>query len=153
MIHTTLSNAKRPSSLFPGAEKAFEALKKFKDAEFVKGRREVDGDDIYINAVEYETKPLESSVFEAHRKYIDIMLMLEGEERIAYSDISRAGEITKEYDESGDYLLAKIPDDASFEYMKEGDIVIFFPEDCHAPAIEANKKCKVRKLIAKVRVK
>ena len=61
-------------------------------------------------------------------------------------------EITKEYDPKGDAFLAKLPAAYTPVRMKPNSVCILFPEDGHAPCMDADKKDHVRKLIAKVRV-
>jgi len=36
----------------------------------------------YVNVDEYETKTVENCKFEAHKKYIDIQMLIEGEEEL-----------------------------------------------------------------------
>ena len=78
MIHTTVSNLGRYLPVHPRLAQAAEALASLREQPFAPGRHPVDGDNIYINAAEYETKPIGDSIFEAHRAYIDVMLMLGG---------------------------------------------------------------------------
>ena len=153
MIFTNTKNAKRYENVNPLMREAFEALYKLAGEDFVPGRHDVRGDEIFIFANEYKTKPADQTPYEAHRKYIDVMLMLEGEEYIAYTDIEGAGEITDPYDEKkGDYILAKEGDQPSVAIMRPGDIAIFFPEDLHSPGRITVEISNVRKLVCKVLV-
>ena len=108
------------------------------------------GDEIFINAAEYDTKPRENSIFEAHRKYVDIMLMLDGEERIGCKQVDKLFNITQPYDENGDALIAAMEQEFTSVYLAPGDMVVFFPEDGHAPGMDWNGSSHVKKLIAKV---
>ena len=45
-------------------------------------RVELKGDLVYCTRFTYETIPQEESFFEAHRRYLDIHIMVEGEERV-----------------------------------------------------------------------
>ena len=152
MIHTTVQDLARYESVHPRLKQAAQALYRLQAMPFQAGRHEVDGENLYINAIEYDTKPVESSMLEAHRMYLDVMLLLEGEEQIAYCDLADAGSITKPYEAAGDALLAEIPGQVSLEWMRPGDVVILFPEDCHAPGIDTGGTHTVQKLIAKVRI-
>ena len=51
-------------------------------------RVELKGDLVYCTRFTYETIPQEESFFEAHRRYLDIHIMVEGEERV---DMNRPG--------------------------------------------------------------
>ncbi len=150
MIHTTFSEIQRYASLNTFFGKAFEALSELKKEEFVKGRHEVDGDNIYINAIEYDTKPEEECIFEAHRKYIDVMLLLEGEEQIGYTPLRNCKTVTMEYNEKDECCLARLEPEMMKVHMLPGDVCILFPEDAHAPSVQCEEVSHVKKLIAKV---
>lgn len=150
MIHTTFSEINRYVALNPFFEEAFKALSSLKKEDFVKGRHEVDGDNIYINAIEYDTKEEDKCIFEAHRKYIDVMLLLEGEEQIGYTPLRNCRNITMEYNEKDECCLAKLEPEMMKVHMLPGDVCILFPEDAHAPSIKAGESSHVKKLIAKV---
>jgi YhcH/YjgK/YiaL family protein len=47
----------------------------------------VDESDIFYNVSQYETKLTGEVKFEAHRRYIDIQYMLEGQEMMGYANI------------------------------------------------------------------
>ena len=87
---------------------------------------------------------------EGHRAYVDVMYVLEGEERIEYMPIQEITCITKEYDPEGDCFLAKPEPTASQIHAAAGDVMIFFPEDAHAPGLNWCETKGVKKLIAKV---
>ena len=152
MIHTTVSQMQKYIAVHPLFGAAFDALRKLEKESFVKGRHAVDGEKIYINAIEYDTKQESAVSMEAHRAYIDVMLLLEGEERIGYCQTEQLSNITKEYSDAGDALLAELEADCSWVTMTSCDVVIFFPEDAHAPGAELNGQKHIRKLIAKVAV-
>lgn len=113
------------------------------------GKYEIDGDNIYALVNCIETKVKGDSQWEAHRKYIDIQYICEGSELMGYNHIDEL-KVTKEYDNSGDYLL--LDGDGSFLAVKEGCFAIFFPEDAHMPGLAVTNPEKVKKVIVKVRV-
>ena len=152
MVHIDFEGAKRYFPLNERFEKAFEALNKVSKEPFVKGRHEVDGDEIFINALEYDTAPESEKVFEAHREYIDVMYLLDGEEDIGYTPLKNLKCVTKEYTSDGDYLLGSLTEDTMWVHMQPGDVCILFPEDAHAPGKIHGEVKKIHKLIAKVRV-
>ena len=126
VIYTRFTDFEKYLPIHPRLSQAAQALEALNSRPFEAGKHPVDGDIIFINAAEYATKSVESALLEAHRDYIDVMLMLEGEERIGYCDLSAAGKVVKPYDASTDALLAEIPDAVSFVYIqaafKRGDI-------------------------------
>ena len=70
-----------------------------------KGRHDFN-DNVYVNAVSYETKSEFDGVFESHREYIDLDVLIQGEEKTYYSKKDEMT-ITKEYDGQEDYEFFK----------------------------------------------
>ena len=129
---------------------AFEHLKKILAEGIDEGKHIIDGDNLFINVVTYETKPAEQSVFEAHKKYIDIQLVLEGEEIIGF-DAPEALTVTKPYSDEADCMLYALGNTYDPIKFSKGKITIIFPEEPHAPGIAIdNNPSKVKKAIFKV---
>ena len=152
MIQTTVENWDAYAAVNPHFAKAFAAMKRMAAEPFVKGRHEVDGTTIYVNGAEYDTKDPAKCVMEAHRKYVDVMLMLEGEETIAVCQVDTLKHVTTPYDEKIEALLADPEPGYTAVHMRPGDVTILFPEDAHAPGMQVGAPCHVRKLIGKVAV-
>ena len=150
MIFCNQASFSRYFSVHPAFPKAFAALSALAAEPFAAGRHDVDGALLYINAISYDTKPAEDAFYEAHRKYLDVMLMLEGEERVCFRDVRTLQEITSPYEEQGDSLLAAMDGGENSVRLSAGDMAVFFPEDAHAPGINWKEKSGVRKLVAKV---
>lgn len=150
MIHTTWKDRNRYLQMHPRFSEAFAALEAAAAKPFEAGRHAVSGEELFLVALDYTTKPQEEAIVEGHRAYVDVMYILEGEERIDYLPLREITNITREYDESGDCFLAKLEPTASQIHARAGDIVIFFPEDGHAPGLNWCAPKGVKKLIAKV---
>ena len=70
-----------------------------------KGRHDI-GDKVYVNVVSYETKKDFDGIFENHKEYIDLHVLINGEEKIYYG--KRVDMVvTNKYDKSCDYELLK----------------------------------------------
>ena len=76
------------------------------------------------------------------------MMRILGEEGMGYSDVSKLT-VTKEYDESADYLLLSGAYDKLI--MKVGDFCVTFPEDAHIPAMTAGGE-GLKKAVVKIRL-
>lgn len=85
---------------------------------------------------------------EAHRKMIDIQLVLSGEERIGWRPQPECREIVEAYSAERDieFYLEK---PTAWLDLRPGDFAIFFPSDAHAPLAGSGP---LRKAIAKVAV-
>jgi YhcH/YjgK/YiaL family protein len=111
-------------------------------------RIELDGDKVFAMIQHYETKPKEQGVWEAHRKYIDVQYVAEGQELMGYANLGhlQAGE----YDGEKDFVLLK--GEGSFVLMKSGTFVILTPQDAHIPGVAVDLPQPVKKVVVKVAV-
>ena len=131
---------------------AFDFVKKIFADGVEDGRHVIDGDALYVNVMTYESKEAERSCFEAHKNYIDIQVIIEGEEIIGFESNDKLT-VTKEYDDEGDYMLYSLNDKYDSIRVGSGEFAIIFPEEPHAPGIAADgKPARVRKAVVKVRV-
>ena len=125
-------------------------LQEYAAEDFQGENRVIDGDRLFLIHAEYETERVGQGVMEAHRRYADVMLMLEGEEAIFVKPVSELTQVTKEYDPACDALFAKADPDAARIVLRPGDFAVFFPEDAHCPACAVEEPRHVKKVIAKV---
>ena len=94
--------------------------------------------------------PVEGCKFEAHRKYIDVMYMVEGCETVYVKNADRLTRVTGGYDPAIEALLADYDGGASAVRLQKGDVLILFPQDAHAPGRVADAPQTVKKIIGKV---
>ena len=113
MIFDTIENAKTYKGLNERIDRVLEEVVKYTPENYTTGRVDLDGDNVYMNISAYETKPAAGSLAEAHRQYIDVMYMVEGEELIYVKPTDKLQNITKEYDPSIEALLADLDADAT----------------------------------------
>ncbi|MGN0214219.1 MAG: YhcH/YjgK/YiaL family protein [Muribaculaceae bacterium] len=148
MILTTLNDSQRIEPLHPLFKTLFDYVKSHNLLDAPLGRIEIDGDNLFINNSFADAVDRDAQVLEIHRKYIDVHILLQGNETIGWKPLSAIDHLTKPYDEEGDCELS---DDrpTAFVDMLPGQVLVVYPEDPHAPVIG---KGKIRKLIGKVRV-
>ena len=115
------------------------------------GEYEVEGKDIFAKVMTYQTSPAEQRKFEAHRKYIDLQVLLAGRERIDIV-LGQKLEPFESYNEVKDAIKLKAPDTYSSITMEPGKFAVFFPHDIHRPNCNLNGTSKNRKICMKVRV-
>lgn len=130
---------------------AFAEIKKYVTESLPDGKRVVDlGDELYANVFTYETKLESDSCFEAHKKYIDIQVVLDGEEIIGFESADKLTSTT-EYDSEKDYVLYSLNGEYDKIRICKGEMAIIFPEEPHAPGITAaDGPTTVRKMVVKV---
>lgn len=152
MILTEKEQINHYATLNPFFSTAFSALEKLATSTCSPGRYSIDGDNVFVNVLEYDTSSEQNAQMEAHRVYIDVMWMLSGTEQIAVCPLEDMTQLTSAYDATDDSLLGQIPGGCTYIQMQPGSICILFPEDGHAPGLNVAESSRVRKLIAKVRV-
>ncbi|MCK5737429.1 MAG: YhcH/YjgK/YiaL family protein [Spirochaetaceae bacterium] len=148
MIKDSISNTATYHGIHPGIDKALRSIESGKFREWKIGRHDIDGDDIFCLIQEYESR-IEGRL-EAHNSYIDIQVVLGGDERIGYAE--RNG-LTPDgnFDKSSD--IGFFEGEGDPVYLKEGDFAVFFPGDGHAPGLRTGSEtCKVRKAVFKIHV-
>lgn len=149
MIIANLQNSERIEQLHPLFKKVFDYVKSHDLLHTECGRIELEGDDLFINNVNPTCIPAEKQVLEMHRDYIDIQILLEGNERFGWKAIEDLTDEVQPYNKESDCALYADRPTIFFDLLP-GQFAIFFPEDPHAPIIGEGK---IRKLIAKVRIK
>jgi len=102
---------------------------------------------VYAAINDYTTKPAVELRWEAHRKYMDIQFLLQGEERIGYS---AAEDFTciEPYDEGKD--IAFYQGQGDYLPLGKGYFIVLFPGEYHKPGIMVDTPALVRKVVIKV---
>ena len=143
-----ITDIKKHLLSFDGGDKAFEFLQTADDTT-AKGRHDF-SDRLYVNLVSYETKKGFDGVFESHRDYIDLHVILYGEERAYFGDKSDMV-VTKKYDEQGDYELLKGGEYSYIDYF-EMQGVEFSVNEPHMAGRCVSAPQKVLKAIGKIKI-
>ncbi|HNX26239.1 MAG TPA: YhcH/YjgK/YiaL family protein [Phycisphaerae bacterium] len=116
------------------------------------GRTSIEGDDLYVNINEYETRLRGEGRYEFHQKYIDVQVVLEGREELDVLNETNL-ELTEAYDETVDvgfYARGSQAAGATLR-MIPGRFAVLFPQDIHQPCIAANDEpSKVKKAVFKI---
>lgn len=148
MIFDQLKNAELYFQINNRFRKAFDYLRSNDFDNIEPGKYEIDGEDIYAIVQQYDTKPMSSGKWEAHKKYIDIQFMVSGKEKMGYSHKNKMI-VTHEYNSDKDALYLK--GEGNFLVAEAGYFAIFFPTDVHMPCIAINLSTPVKKVVIKVK--
>ena len=108
------------------------------------------GDGIRVGVADYETQNSEDKKWEAHRKFADLQVMIDGSEVIELGTTSKmeCGEFEEEKD-----FLPLFGDAESAVTLGSGYAALLMPEDAHKPGVVAfGKKGNVHKAIFKIPV-
>ena len=113
------------------------------------GHYEID-EKSFVNVDCYETKTHDKCFPEAHKKYIDIQIILSGKERLDFENIKKLT-IKDEYNSQRDVMFFDIPQNINTVYLEQGSFVILYPQDAHRPQMTASDTCqKVKKAVVKI---
>ena len=116
------------------------------------GRYEIDSDNIYAIVMTYGTKDPDELKFESHKKYIDVQLMLEGQEFLDVA-LDENLDFHTSYSEQDDAALFRSPQHYTSVLLRPGNFTVLYPHDIHRPSRKIEKENQVRKMVIKVRVK
>ena len=83
MILATFADHAKLTALHPLFAQGFDFIEEALKHPPVPGKYDLLGDKLFVRMQEYATNPPEASLWEAHRKYIDIQFMLSGQRRTA----------------------------------------------------------------------
>lgn len=151
MIVDRIENARLYASLHPLFQNAFAVLADPTTARKPDGRYSVEGDNLYYTVQHYTTKPVDQAKFESHRKYIDIQVLLAGQELLGY--VPTAGlEVTVPYDDAKDILFYRAGTMTAQVRLEPGAFCILFPQDAHLPSCQITCPAEVHKVVFKIRV-
>lgn len=109
-------------------------------------------ENIRKNFIQFTTSDVKEKRFEAHKKFIDIHIVLEGKEYIECAHIDLLTNKI-EYDEANDVLFGDVMATSKLSgYLEKGSVLITFPEDTHLVGAHIDLKQDVKKIILKVPV-
>ena len=108
---------------------------------------ELKGDLVYCTRFTYETIPQEESFFEAHRRYLDIHIMVEGEERV---DVNRPEDLKLTDAQEGNDFYAYQGESWHSTVLKPGEFLVVFPGDAHRIKVQVDGPKTVSKAVFKV---
>jgi YhcH/YjgK/YiaL family protein len=126
-----------------------EQVKKHLSPSVENGNYQLEGDDIFFFVVDENTKLVTECKSEIHRKYIDIQIVLAGEERFGYS-LHPFKSITEDLLAVRDVAFSEDVVTEQFADLQVNDFIIFNAEQPHRPQIAVNEPMAIRKAIIKI---
>lgn len=150
MVIDRLGEAGRYYRLHPLFQQAFDFLNQVaRDPErYPDGRHTLVEGQLSVILEQAEGRGVAGARLEAHRKMIDIQLVLSGEERIGWRPQPECLGIVEAYAADRDIEFYS-EQSTTWLDLRRGDFAVFFPTDAHAPLAGRGP---LRKAIAKVAV-
>ena len=111
------------------------------------GKIDINNSGAFAIISEYNTKKLEDSFIEYHKKYIDIQIVISGNEKIGYCFYNENNNVM--FDEEKDF--GKLNADLIFFELSSSNFAIFFPFEGHTPQLDNNNISSfVKKIVFKI---
>lgn len=146
MILDSIANSSRYYALNERLKAVFDYIATTDLGSLAVGRHDIDGDRLFVNVSELELRDISAAHLEVHNRYLDVQVVLGGEELFGWSDRADCQVAEGEFDAERDILFyADAPQ--TFYMVRPGQFTILFPEDAHAPMLGNGS---VKKLIFKV---
>lgn len=148
MIYDLISNKDIYLNMGEKYKKAFDFIVKATKENFDIGKYDIDGDDVYANISEYDTKT--EGNFEGHKKYIDLQYILSGHEEIYWKNIKDCT-LIKDHTPEKDVMVLTAENPVVLD-MPAGAFAILYPDDAHAPNRAYKEVSRVKKIVVKIKV-
>lgn len=146
MVKDVLALGARYNGLGPRVALALAHARATQFESWADGEYQVDDTAVRALVQRYRSKPLAEGRWEAHRKHIDLQMVVVGEERIGVAPLGTLA--AEPYDESRDLLWLSGTGD--FVTLHPGDFVLLWPEDGHMPGIQLSGPADVLKVVYKI---
>ncbi|KNC93919.1 N-acetylneuraminate anomerase [Trabulsiella odontotermitis] len=134
-----------PQAIADALTQALAAKPEHKEA----GQYLLQGDTLYMNVMQFATQLPQEKRAELHRDYLDIQVLLEGEERIHYGLNGSARECDV-WNEEGDYQLCDAIEGEQTLTLKPGMFAVFMPGEPHKPGCHEREEHIIRKVVIKL---
>ena len=137
-------------TLYEKISEALDYIKNLDKCTLAPGIHEVN-DEFYYNYLEYEAKESTNTIYEAHKNYVDIQYIVEGQEHVDVS-FEEYMELDTPYDKEKDIMFFKNPQKYFSRILGPGEYVIVLPHELHKPGQKVDQNGNVKKIVGKVRV-
>ena len=148
MIIDTIDNLGKYVALNPLFADVVDFLKNHNLLTMEPDKYPIKGEDLFVNIQVAKQRTKETCFVESHVKMIDIQIPLSCEETYGYSPLDSLPDAT--YDAEKDMTIYEGVKPKDFVTLTPGMMVIFFPQDGHAPCIIDEPE--IKKAIFKVKV-
>lgn len=116
-----------------------------------KGKHEIDGSRLFYLISEDMTEPFEKRRAEYHARYLDIQIVLKGQEGMTFS-VLPAGKPDTDWLADKDIAFLVEGEQEKTLILNEGDFVVFYPQEVHKPLCAVGTPAPVRKAVVKLLV-
>lgn len=148
MILDSLNNLERYAKLHPLFPQVIAFLRDTDLSALKAGIHPILEKQLFVIVEEAQGRTRAEAKLECHRKYIDIQLVLEGNDEMGWKPLAACQQPVSDYNEERDIRFFNDVADSWISTPAKA-FCIFFPQDTHAPLVSTGK---IRKLIFKIAV-
>lgn len=130
---------------------AIEYVKQHITHETPLGKHDIEGNQVFVLVSNDSTDAVEKRRAEFHAKYLDIQIVLSGEEGMTFSNLPAGKTDTDWLAEKDVAFLAAGGQEKQF-IMQAGDFVVYYPGEVHKPLCAVGAPAHVRKAVVKIDV-
>ncbi|CAM6863417.1 TPA: N-acetylneuraminate anomerase [Escherichia coli] len=138
------------AGLHPALQDALTLALAARPQEKAPGRYELQGDNIFMNVMTFNTQSPVEKKAELHEQYIDIQLLLNGEERILFGTAGTARQC-EEFHHEDDYQLCSAIENEQAIILKPGMFAVFMPGEPHKSGCVVGEPDEIKKVVVKVK--
>ncbi|KLN97716.1 N-acetylneuraminate anomerase [Moellerella wisconsensis] len=152
MLFGHISDLSIMPEMHPVLRKAIEQALVLDPASLAPGSYPIEGDKVFMNVMTFETQAREQKRAELHQRYVDIQILLSGEEVIDFGVRGSAQEATP-YNADDDYQLTDTIIHPQTLSLTPNMFAVFMPYEPHKPGIAAERGVNtLKKAVIKVDV-
>lgn len=150
MIYDKICNIENYLGLSKNIDNALLFIKNNDIKTLRKGKTVIDNENVFVNHFEYNTvEESEDTLFENHIDYIDLHVVISGEEFMAVTSTERLNEVKKILSE--DSVIYSGNSDVKLPMTNELFLMVY-PGEAHLPKLIYKNSCKVDKLVFKIKI-
>ena len=138
------------AGLHPALQDALTLALAARPQEKAPGRYELQGDNIFMNVMTFNTQSPVEKKAELHEQYIDIQLLLNGEERILFGMAGTARQCEEFHHEDESQLCSAIENEQAI-ILKPGMFAVFMPGEPHKPGCVVGEPGEIKKVVVKIK--
>lgn len=149
MLSAHINNLDIVPFISPALKEYIERAKAFLATDPENGCHKLEGETFFINAVTADTVPASERLGELHQRYVDIHILIDGEERIGYGHLPDT-DIEQDMLADQDAGLFKVIKQEKYIDLNPGDFAVFYPGEPHRPLCNVETSQTVKKIIVKI---
>lgn len=152
MIYGLVADWRRDKRYFPAVfDAAFAFLAANDAALLADGKHPIDGERLFASVESLRTQGDALRRFEAHKKYLDIQLLLAGREKHRYAPSLDGMAVTEDLLRERDLVFYTPPASYSELILGPGHYAVYFPGEPHSPCCAVTPGGEdIRKIVFKI---